>query len=362
MVASTFAHIRSFHLPYLAAFAARGDTVDVAAGGEALPLPHAAQCISLPFEKRITAPGNFAAQGRLRKLMWSEHYDLVIVHTSLAAYFTRRAALSLRSKRPPVINVVHGYLFDQETPFAKRELLLSAERQCARATDLLLTMNRFDDDLARRYRLSRHIEKIPGMGVPFSALEADPGARTALRDALRIPPNALCALYAAEFSDRKRHTLLLTALRKTPSDLYLLLAGSGAELALCRRYAVELGIGSRVRFLGQRRDMPKIYASADMAVSTSRSEGLPFFIMEAMHCRLPVAASAVKGHSDLIDDGESGLLFTQDSPEACARALTRLCESHALRARLSENAHERASDYDLARVLPQVMAQYTSLL
>ena len=102
------------------------------------------------------------------------------------------------------------------------------------------------------------------------------------------------------------------------------------------------------------------YTMADAAVSASRSEGLPFNIMEAMHVGLPVVASAVKGHTDLITDGESGLLYPYDDEAAFAAAVRRLLASPEEAAALGAAAREAAEAYRLDRVLPQVMALYLS--
>ena len=67
--ASTFSHIRTFHLPYLRAFRALGWKVDVACGGTLPDLPDADRVIVLPFEKRMSSPANFRAQAQLRHLM-----------------------------------------------------------------------------------------------------------------------------------------------------------------------------------------------------------------------------------------------------------------------------------------------------
>ena len=151
--ASTFAHIVHFHLPYLRAFRAMGWAVDVACGGEATAIPEAERCIALPFEKRMSAPANFRAERMLRRLMAEERYALVTTHTSLAAFFTRRAAAALRP-RPPLACVCHGYLFDDETPLPRRAVLRAAERLTEAQTDLLLTMNAYDEATARRAQVS----------------------------------------------------------------------------------------------------------------------------------------------------------------------------------------------------------------
>ena len=175
--ASTYSHIRSFHLPYLRAFQADGWEVHIACGGPIPPECGADRSFSVPFEKRMSSPANFRAQRMLRDLIKEHRYQLVITHTSLAAFFTRRAAASL-SPRPPVINMVHGYLFDDGTSLLKRSILLAAEKLTARQTDLLLTMNSYDLQAARQYRLGARVEAVPGIGVDFSRLErpaASPG-------------------------------------------------------------------------------------------------------------------------------------------------------------------------------------------
>ena len=90
-VASTWSHIVNFHLPYLRAFRQTGWTVHAACGGERRDIPEAELCCQLPFEKNMTSPANFRAQALLRRLMHAQRYDLVCVHTSLAAFSTRRA-------------------------------------------------------------------------------------------------------------------------------------------------------------------------------------------------------------------------------------------------------------------------------
>ena len=169
--ASTYSHIAHFHRPYLRAFAAQGWTVDVACGGEPLELPEARRVIPLPLQKSFTAPDNLRAAGLLRREIRDESYDFVCTHTSLAAFFTRLALMGLKD-RPVTANMVHGYLFDDETPAFKRSVLLAAERMTAPVTDLLLTMNRWDHELAKKRRLGRQVVYIPGVGVDFSRLEA----------------------------------------------------------------------------------------------------------------------------------------------------------------------------------------------
>lgn len=360
--ASTFSHILHFHLPYLERFHDLGWTVHIACGGCPVQVPFADRTLALPLEKRMWSPRNFQAARLLRNVMEEERYDLVSTHTSLAAFFTRLAASGLRD-RPLTVNMVHGYLFDDKTSFAKRNLLLAAERWTAPGTDLLLTMNQYDRETAERYALGKRVVHIPGVGVDFSRLDSPgPTARQELREEYGISPGGFVLLYPAEFSRRKSQHVLIRAMRDLSEDTVLVLAGEGALLEECQELARRLGVERRVRFPGYVRDMSGWYAAADAAVSASRSEGLPFNVMEAMYAGLPVVASAVKGHTDLIEEGVNGLLYPYGDAQACARQIRRLLDSEELRERLGGTARESAARYSLEEVFPQVWAAYESLL
>lgn len=358
--ASTYSHIVHFHRPYLKAFAGLGWTVDVACGGAPRDIPEARRVIHLPFEKSITSPANFKAERLLRQAMKEEKYDLVSTHTSLAAFFTRLAARGLDTT---VVNTCHGYLFDPDVSSFKGRLLLEAERLTAGRTDLLLTMNQRDQEIARRYRLGREIRAIPGVGVDFARLEGtEDGAREMVRAEWGIPKEAFVLLYPAEFSQRKNQALLLRALALLPKEVWLLLPGEGTLLEECKELAKQLGVGDRVRFPGYVTHMGPWYRASDCAVSASRSEGLPFNIMEAMHCGLPVVASAVKGHEDLIGDGETGFLFPLGDEAACARRIETLREDPDLAGRMGARAKAASEQYRLEAVLPKVMEAYATVV
>jgi len=358
--ASTDSHLIHFHLPYLRWFQEQDWTVHAACGGEAFSIPYADEVLPLPFEKRMASPENFRAAQLLHEKIKREQYDLIVAHTSLAAFFTRLAVPKQRGK---VVNMAHGYLFDSDTPFLKRTVLLAAERLCAPKTDLVLTMNQYDYELARKYRLGREIRNIPGVGVDFRALdEVEPGARDVLRAKYGVLDSAFLLVYPAEFSTRKSQTVLLRALERLPENVMLALPGNGALLEQCRMFARTRGLEKRVIFPGYETDMAPWYAAADAAVTASRSEGLPFNVAEAMYAGLPVVASAVKGHVDLLRDGETGLLYPYGDAESCAARIRTLLDAPELRRKLGQRAHAEAGKYGLETVFPEVTAAYAAII
>lgn len=353
--ASTYSHINHFHLPYLREFKERGWVVHVGCGGAAAEIEHADAVFHISFEKKMTSPKNFAAASQLRRIMSEEQYDLVCTHTSLAAFFTRAALWGMKY-RPKVVNVVHGYLFDDNTSFLKRSILLGAEMLTARQTDLLLTMNQWDLKTAQHYRLGKRVSFIPGIGVDFSSFDRSGESDNSFyRSSLGIPEDAFVLMYAAEFSKRKSQETLIQAMTYLPENVELILAGEGDMRKACEELAETLGVKDRVHFPGYVTNVSAWYRSVDAVVSSSRSEGLPFNIMEAMYLGKPVIASAVKGHEDLVDSGD---LFPYGDPAACAKAVLRVLEGGAQ----NETNCAVEDKYGIDRVLPVVMAEYESVL
>ncbi len=333
-IASTFGHIRSFHLPYINALIAKGHSVDVAGAGDPSGIPAEAGTFILPFEKHMSASSNFRAASMLKSKLSAERYDTVIMHTSLAAFFTRLAIRRTPSRiRPLAVNMVHGYLFDAQSPFARRTVLLAAEKLTAGVTNRLIVMN--DEDL--KIALSQHlcksdseIYKIPGVGFDSHRFFPRKAEGTANEDS--SAPKTFNMIYAAEFSKRKNQAFLLYVLKELlenspKADYRLTLAGTGAELESCKILASELGIANSVSFPGFVNNIEDYYAASDLSLSASRSEGLPFNVLESLACGLPVVASRVKGHTDLIRPGENGELYDFGDIKACAAAIKKVCEN-----------------------------------
>jgi glycosyltransferase involved in cell wall biosynthesis len=99
------------------------------------------------------------------------------------------------------------------------------------------------------------------------------------------------------------------------------IAGEGPERPRIEEQIRRLGLGSRVRLLGFRRDIPELLHDSDVFVLPSHYEGLPLAVLEAMAAEKPVVATRVPGTSDVVRDGETGLLTRPSDPPALAAAL-----------------------------------------
>jgi glycosyltransferase involved in cell wall biosynthesis len=119
------------------------------------------------------------------------------------------------------------------------------------------------------------------------------------------------------------------------------LIGDGPQHADVAAAVHALGLEGAVRLAGERHDVPQRLAEADVFVLSSRSEGAPLSVLEAMAAGLPVVASAVGGVPELVEDGVTGVLVAPGDPAALAAVLERLLADGDLRRRLGAAGRER---------------------
>lgn len=293
-VASTASHLHRFHMPYIRALSEEGVRVLTAGAGDGVD-------IALPFEKRMFSVGNFRLLSRIREVLKKEQVDTVITNTALASFFVRLAILPLRH-RPKVLCIAHGYLFTEKGG-VKNLLLRTAERVVRRVTDRLLVMNAQDLALAHRYRLSR-TEAVLIRGMGFGERSLTPMSREEARAAVGIPTEQRAAIYVGELSARKNQALLIRAVGELKAEgraITLYLVGDGAAREELEKLAAACE--ADVRFCGNIEDRALFSAylqAADLYLSASLIEGLPFNILEAMDAGLPIIASDCKGQTDLL--------------------------------------------------------------
>ncbi len=302
--ASTMSHINNFHLEYIAALKEAGYIVKVMARGEGADY-------NIPFKKKYFSADNTACREQIKDILKREKFDIILLNTSLAAFHIR---LCLPKKdRPRVINMVHGYLFSRDIGFVKRKILLACEQLLASRTDEIIVMNEWDSIVAKKYKLCRgEVRFCRGMGATVRPQSISP--EKLRRETQTTDKFVLC--FVGELSDRKNQKFLIHALNEIKEQIpnaMLWLVGDGLGREKLEGIAGRVDLSSSVEFLGRQENACDYMRAADLYVSASTIEGMPFNLIEAMGCGKTVLASRVKGHSDLIEDGKSGFLYELDN-------------------------------------------------
>jgi glycosyltransferase involved in cell wall biosynthesis len=184
-----------------------------------------------------------------------------------------------------------------------------------------------------------------------------------------LPPSGgiqRVGLIARMNSPVKNHAGFLRAaaqLSHRCSKVEFLLVGDGPLRPELEALAAHLGLGSRVKFVGERQDIPGLLASMDVSVVFSHSESLSNVALESMAAGVPVVATRVGGNPEIVRDRETGLLVSPGDEEGLTGALEQLITQASLRATLGQNARKFASsNFTMDRVTRQYEKLYSDLL
>lgn len=283
--------------------------------------------------------------------------DLVHTHCSVPGVVGRLAARL--AGVPVIMHTVHGFHFhDQGHGFSHR-LAIAVERFVGRFTGTMLSQNRADLEQAVRHRIvPRERLLYIGNGIDVDRFPVVPVRHDDTRT-----PVITCV---ARMEPVKNHDMLIDAVhllheRGLAFELWLI-GGGGGRAALEAR-CLQLGLTSRVRFLGYRNDIPELLAQSDIGVLTSLKEGIPRAALEAMVVGLPVVATRVNGTREVVRDADTGFLVEVGDAVAFADALERLLANPVLRAHMGERGRRVVlAEYDEADIVNNLEGIYREVL
>jgi len=197
-------------------------------------------------------------------------------------------------------------------------------------------------------------------GVDVARLTATALDRREARRELGLPGDAMVVGTVARFDAVKHLDVLLRAVARVP-DVILVLVGDGEESARLRGLAGSLSLGPRAVFAGERVDAARLLPAFDVYATTSHKEGMPLAVLEAMALGLPVLASDIPAHREVLPPASPGL-FAGDV-DAMAAALARLAGDAAARAALgAENRMRARSEFDAREMVGALHALYGEVL
>ncbi len=294
----------------------------------------------LRMERKISPFRDLSALLELRKLTKKEDIRVLHAHSTKAGFLARNPYV-------PGLKLftAHGWCFTPGAPGG--HYCKFAEKIASFFSWKIICVSRFDLELALK------------AGIKGSKLLYIPNG---IRDTVKFadPARSDLIVSVARFSPQKDYETLLLALSELSAEAWL--AGEGPLLEKTKLLAKKMGLSPRVNFKGFVEDVEGILARAGIFVLSSRWEGLPLSIIEAMRAGLPVVATDVGGVRELVKDGINGFLVPPRNPAALRDRLKELLQNPALREEMGRRGREiYLRDYTFERMKEAVLELYRSL-
>ena len=301
--------------------------------------------VRIPELGRAVKPmSDFVAFWKLLLCLRALRPDVVHTHAAKAGALGRIAAVL--AGVPVRIHSYHGHVFRGYFPPLVSRAVCMVERLLGWMTTALVTPCESQRrEIAEEFRVAppRKV-RVARYGIPVEDFSSLPPKAKA-REKLGVGEDVLVVGAVGRMVPIKNHALLVDAFGRLPERIggrrvELLLVGKGDCLPGIEKQIEERGVAARVRFHPWLEDLRWAYGAMDVMALTSRNEGMPIALIEAMAAGVPVVSTAVGGVVDLVKDGETGVLVPGQDPAAFAAALENLLTDSESRARLAQSARD----------------------
>jgi glycosyltransferase involved in cell wall biosynthesis len=294
----------------------------------------------------------FAVVGRLEKLAREIRPDVILGFTHYSFYPLNRVGRKLGI---PTVVKLFGVMYLDRFDFPRIKYLWKSVEQVIALrsrVDRYIILNDGTRGEMALTKLGIPLEKITflpnGMDTEWADVAVD---RAAVRRAMRLPPHDVLVVTFSRLVKSKRIELFLRAAAAMDPALRarstIVIGGDGPERARLEREAARLGLAGRTIFTGviPHRDVVLFLKASDVFAATNELTNMSLPPCEALLCGVPVVAFDVSGTSEVVRDGETGLLVPNGDVPAFTKALGRIVGDDALRARLGARAAEFARGY-----------------
>jgi glycosyltransferase involved in cell wall biosynthesis len=316
----------------------------------------------MPRRDGVALPGlriDLRSLADLRRLMKDWRPDVVQAHGGETLKYALPAAAAAGG--PPVVYRSIGLVAPWATRGARRLAWAGLARRAARTVVVAESVGR---QVTRVFGLPpSKILRIPNAVDAQRVRPSRPSGET--REALGIRPRAPVITSVGALTWEKDPVGQLGVaeriIRAIPEAVFCLV-GEGPLAGQVQAGAIDRGLDGRVRLLGARTDVADLLAMSDVLLLASAIEGMPASVIEAGMAGLPVAAYAIAGVPEVVEDGVTGRLVTPGDAEGLARAALGLIEDATTHEAMGRAARERCTTrFDISAVAPSYLALYREL-
>ncbi|MDR1322934.1 MAG: glycosyltransferase family 4 protein [Candidatus Margulisbacteria bacterium] len=291
---------------------------------------------------------------QLYKILKREKPDIVHTHTAKAGAVGRLAAKLAGVKK--IYHTFHGHVFHSYFGKFKTKAFIFLEKILARLTTKIIAISAKQKAELISYGVAKPDQiTVIRLGFELNKLQPVPNY---WRRKYKLSPSTILVGIVGRLTAVKNHEYFLEIAREVcwqNDNVRFIIIGDGELREQLTVSAKLKNLDSKVFFAGFSTDARKIYSDLDLVALTSRNEGTPVTLIEAMACGKPVVSTNVGGVADIIDNNRTGYLAPQDQPEVFAQKLLRLCRSKTLRKNIGRHARKKILKlYDVKRLVEDI--------
>lgn len=315
----------------------------------------------IDFSRNVSnMPQNIKAYKQIKKLLKDNKYEFIHCHSPIGGVCGRLAAKVTNTK---VIYTAHGFHFYKGSPKLNWIIYYPIEKVLSHITDVLITINKEDYELAKKSMKAKRVEYVPGVGVDTNKFDEVIIDKNKKRKELGLSKDNIVLLSVGELNKNKNHEVIIRALAKLNNpNIHYIIAGRGNLESYLDELSKELNIEKQVHLLGFRTDISELYSISDIFCFPSYREGLSVALMEAMASGLPVICSKIRGNIDLIIDKKGGYLCNSNMVQEYEKSISELINNIDKRKKISEYNLNFIKSYDEAIVNTNMDKIYSLIL
>jgi glycosyltransferase involved in cell wall biosynthesis len=291
-----------------------------------------------------------------------------IVHTNQAkAGMVGRLAAWL-ARVPVILHTYHGHVFSGYFSAVKTSFYILIERIMAIiSTRIIVVSEMIKKDIYSTYNITteKKVSVIP-LGFELVKMDSLNKYRGVFRKQFSIPDDAPVIGIVGRLTGIKNHHLFVdiaNLLLQQYKQIHFLIVGDGELREEIEEKVKKMNIAENIHFCGWVTEIAKMYADLDVMLLTSKNEGTPVTVIEAMYYKIPVISSNVGGLSDLIEDGKTGFLINSFVAENYIPVIIKLLESKEEKNEIAEAGHAFVADkFTIDRLIGDMDDLYMKLL
>jgi glycosyltransferase involved in cell wall biosynthesis len=316
------------------------------------------------LKRRISPWSDLLAFLEIRRIIRNGGFSIIHTHGSKAKFLGRLAAATCAGK-VKVVQTVHGWSFFESMPLLKKYLYVMLEKVGHNIADSTIVVSPLDIRKGTDKRIGKPEDYvIIRSGVEFDAFKAARGKRSEARARMGIPEDVPVVGSVMRIAPQKAPLFFVNvAVRvlKSVPDANFVIVGDGPKRGLTEEHIRNTGFQDHFHLLGNRTDVPDLLPGFDVFLITSRSEGLPRAMLEALAAGVPVVATDVGGISELIDGTRNGILCREGDQEGLARGVVKMLCNPDLKDSFLENVDQDLEPFSASIMVDQLFDLYTGL-